>query len=867
MSHVDLAATLHNKGFTMATPFFLSCACHAKALEEFPGSTDVPKDDSLKLLQNAIGKRNRWFISGSGQQSSAEFLTYLLNLLRLESELLNSLALKPLDDVVQMSLDYISKECDHVNNRISSNPDKFDNPIDDFFYNSIEISHKCNNCGLSQFKRHESCLVLEALDRSFTDKEQRSQVTTEDLLDLFLFRRGATIEALIDSFDLCQTCYYANGVEEMKMHQVAKEVVIIYDRINSDVTTNNLSILSPVDVISLGQKTLNHWNVTEKMSLHHLLGDQDEACYRWRKGAVYHYGPSYNNGHYVAAAIRTDLQDSSTMLLFNDSNVDDDYKVMSLLHDKSSSLIDKYGTAVIALYSNCEPKPLISPREAKRREQKRKWKNTKYVKQKKKKLVKESVPLQHYAHISLNPSPSQQLASLLNQPLRLPTLNRWNAASPKKDKRKGKAKHKERRFTFDCTHDDYENSPHDMYNFTDFHRFPETAVMLHHFNAGRYTFHNLRDDLSDKNIRIKIANEIKEEFVSNQAKESIISDFDMRINGGVNKLPTLISCGCCGIREFIRGKEKEHSRERGGVRYKMTKVRDLSLLRYTDDDQKVLENQMCSGLLSIPINDSGEIKAVLPEHAISYFYDKKNNKYYHMHREFVTLDNDGVPEVTLCLDCHCSIFPEKTSKTSKNKAKKPKLSLAAGYDFGDYNRLGLTAPNKFEVCILSKVRHFITVIKVKDNMGQRRDFTQQVLKGHSVVFDHDAPVVTSNVIEGFGSIKKCFRLQLICENGKKDYLVDKLWGSSVILGRPFVIRQWLLILKRINILYQHDDIPDISTINQLTDEANTYVIENIILSHDEKDIHNELVEGDDIAQVRTERVQSKNDSKEESSFE
>ena len=138
-------------------------------------------------------------------------------------------------------------------------------------------------------------------------------------------------------------------------------------------------------------------------------------------------------------------------------------------------------------------------------------------------------------------------------------------------------------------------------------------------------------------------------------------------------------------------------------------------------------------------------------------------------------------------------------------------------------------------------------------MGQRRDYTQQVLKGHAITFDHDAPVVTSTVLEGFDSIKKSFRLQLICEDGKRDHLVEKIFKSSVILGRPFVLRQWLLVLKRINVLYQHDDVPDIQSMTTLTEKANSHLIENIIISTSEKDVANELRESDDIAQVRSER--------------
>ena len=66
--------------------------------------------------------------------------------------------------------------------------------------------------------------------------------------------------------------------------------------------------------------------------------------------------------------------------------------------------------------------------------------------------------------------------------------------------------------------------------------------------------------------------------------------------------------------------------------------------------------------------------------------------------------------------------------------------------------------------------------------------------------------------------------------------------------------QWLCVLKRINMLYQHDDIPSIGVVESLTADANSFAIDNMIVSHDEKDLVNELREGDDVAEIRTKIV-------------
>ena len=846
-SNIETAISIHDKGFPMALPYFISCAKSTNTLQNFPGNKGTKKEAMLSFM-SAVAKRNDLFSIESGQQSSAEFLHFILNLLRMETILLTSLSMFSTRELSSMTIETFHIEFDKIFDTIAMTSDKLDSPIDEYFYNKIEYSHKCNTCGNCQFKSHSSLFMFESSHRYFTNKNKRSQVSTNSLLNLFFKGNETNINGIVRSSQTCRQCHNREGTEELKVIKLAKEVLIIYDRIDLDSSTNNLSILSPTEVTFLANKSQSHWIIDENISFHHSLSPNDLSTKtRSFKSAIYHKGPTFNSGHYINISIKN-TSSWATPFLFNDDIVQEKKPLVSIFFDKNSTFVDDYGNAVIALYTSEQRRPCLE-RQYKRIQSKRKYKvQKKCPQQLLAKTGKKSVlSVLHETLLTM-------VTTSLQPPLRkrkIP-LEDNNVGKP----RKKKMKTEEVRFSFDCTHEDIEKRPNNYYTFKDFHRHPETAVMLHHFNSGRYDYHNLRDNLKDESIREKIISEIKEEFVSSTAKESIISNFDMQINGGVNNIPSLISCGCCGIREFMRGMDKTNSRERGGIRYKVKKVRTLNLLKYSEKDDKSLREKIDRGSLMIPIDNSDSLKEINPEYAISYFYDNGTNTNYHLHREFVTFDSNGEPFVTLCLDCSNSLFPKESSQTSKNTPKKPKLSIAAGYDFGDFNRLGLTEPNKFEVCILSKVRRFITIIKIQDNMGQRRDYTQQTLKGHAIIFDHDAPVVTSNVIDGFKSIDKSFRLQLICDDNKRDILVEKIMGSSVLLGRPFVIRQWLLILKRINILYQHDDIPHISTINELTQEANAYVLQNIIATHDEQDILNELKEGDDVAQVRSKTFSS-----------
>ena len=843
----QIAHVLQEQGFALVTPYFLSCGLLAKASN---CNTSLcwtkNKPDILSSLLSIVGYRNAQFAMNSGQQSSAEFLLYLLHLLRIESELLHRTSFKSNDEILKYTLQSIENDYNKIDHHLSINHDKLETPIDEYFYNRIDIYHKCSKCEKSQFKCFQSQFAFECSHRYFINKQNMTQVCTSDLLDLYFHGDEVNVNARIPSFDACRKCGHNHGIQEMRLSTVAKEVLIIYDRI--DVNIDAL-IPSPRDVTSIVQKRLVHWKIEDDVKFNNDVEINAKGHNtRLRRGAIFHNGQSYEEGHYITVSLKTYDASSPKLVLFNDLDVCYNSNFESLFLSKESHLIEAYGTAVVALYSNDVILSTIK-KKIKRRQQ---IKRCKDFKRKRQRLEVPSLT------DSVLNTKCQGLGIILQNCSQTPQKN----ASLKNS-----TTHDERKIDFDCTHRDYEDDANTEYSFKNFHSHPETAVLLHHFNAGRYDYHNLKDDLSSATTRERITNEIQEQFVSNQDKENIIRNFDIEINGGVNNFPSLLTCGCCGIREFIRGSNKIYSRERGGVRYKMIEVRKLTLLQYKMKDVNLLKDQKNRGRILIPINESGENKSILPEEAISYFHDERDDKYYHLHREFVSFNDKQVPQTPLCLNCLSSIFPEDTQQTKQNKPMIPTLSLAAGFDFGDYNRLGLTEPNRFEQCILSKVRRFITILKIKDNRGQRRDYTQQTLKGHAITFDHDAPVVTSTVIDGFHSTKSSFRLQLICENGKKDHLIEKIMGSSIILGRPFVLRQWLLILKRINILYSHDDVPCIQTIKTLTMTANKNLLDNMIISHDDNDVIKEVREGDDVAQVRSERfnAQTCEDCKEDSS--
>ena len=334
----------------MALPYFISCASSTNTLQNFAGNIGS-KENALKLFMGAVAERNGLFHINSGQQSSAEFLCFILQLLRLETLLIASLSMFTQRQLSTMCLDTIKNEFRTILDKISKTDDKLNNPIDDFFYSKLEYSHKCNTCGNSHLKRQSSCFSFESSHRYFTKKDKRSQVTTENLLNLFFRGDDTNMMGIEESNDICHHCNCQKGTEELKVLELAKEIIIIYDRIDSAESTDNLSILSPTEITSLGRKSQCHWKIDEKINFYHVLSNNDSTATRWFKSGIYHSGSTFSFGHYVNISVKN-APSSPELVLIDDSIVHDNKPLYSLLCDENSSLITHYGNAVITLYSS-----------------------------------------------------------------------------------------------------------------------------------------------------------------------------------------------------------------------------------------------------------------------------------------------------------------------------------------------------------------------------------------------------------------------------------------------------------------------------------------------------------------------------------
>ena len=157
-------------------------------------------------------------------------------------------------------------------------------------------------------------------------------------------------------------------------------------------------------------------------------------------------------------------------------------------------------------------------------------------------------------------------------------------------------------------------------------------------------------------------------------------------------------------------------------------------------------------------------------------------KLFHLHPELV--DGEGqLASTKLCPMCSKAL----------RKDTLPKNCIASGVDFGICERIKeLTKPNAAEQSIIARYRIFEEVVKIRPNAGSRTgNYTHYMIQGHSVIFSHDAS--ERNMEEAIYLIGQD-RSQFVGPQGKMDWLIAKTKGSNTVLGRAFVIIQWLLLL-------------------------------------------------------------------------
>jgi hypothetical protein len=132
-----------------------------------------------------------------------------------------------------------------------------------------------------------------------------------------------------------------------------------------------------------------------------------------------------------------------------------------------------------------------------------------------------------------------------------------------------------------------------------------------------------------------------------------------------------------------------------------------------------------------------------------------------------------------------------------------------------------------------------------------------MMQGHSVIFSHDASKrYTEEAIYLIGQdqLQSSFSSMFVGPKGKMDWLIAKTKRSNTVLGRAFVIIQWLLLLQETSPHYSSipEEISDPSKRQEMDDfmhQANKHIIEVAQRVTREVDIEAEDGLGADIAET------------------
>ena len=380
----------------------------------------------------------------------------------------------------------------------------------------------------------------------------------------------------------------------------------------------------------------------------------------------------------------------------------------------------------------------------------------------------------------------------------------------------------------------------------------EQAVGLLYANTGKDRFQGT-DNLTDEVARKQLIEEINSEIPSPEDNDNLVKRFVEAQSYAMK----LLSCGGCGFRNMETTIDGT---------YKLCKLIHLpifmELTKIEVEKFVAIKNQPA---VQVYIDDKGKMDFVEPWRAYSVYihndgYDSL--KYYHLHPEMIQEDDDGDKATYLCPTC-VSALSHRTGK----EPQKPPLSLANGIDFGSWHRLNyLTEPNIIERHVLARVRHYETRIKVQHS-GLREQNLSKHLRGHVILFGHDAPVVATELLN---TAKKFAQtLQIICvgPEGTTDALLQHALGTSTLRARAYVIHQWLAVSQRLNMLFRADEeLLTIEKFEEYAHELNDEIQQQAKHFHDHSLLTKEAAIGSDISKVPETENEQENDDEKESSF-
>ena len=204
-------------------------------------------------------------------------------------------------------------------------------------------------------------------------------------------------------------------------------------------------------------------------------------------------------------------------------------------------------------------------------------------------------------------------------------------------------------------------------------------------------------------------------------------------------------------------------------------------------------------------------------------------------------------------------------KCKKKGSKPPQNSIAAGLDLGDYRRIDLVEPSLSELCLIARVRNYLSCVKVLDNKkdGSLTNYTVSRIRGHAIAFRHTAPIIASLALllnqiprkEGVSTtvaevLTDSLIVHLLGSKGKDDEIARM--DEKELSARPFVVHQWLSVLQKTHAGYKDDpELPPFRDFVQQIQKCNEALFENAEHISNKDVVNAEKALGDDVSHVRT----------------
>jgi hypothetical protein len=106
------------------------------------------------------------------------------------------------------------------------------------------------------------------------------------------------------------------------------------------------------------------------------------------------------------------------------------------------------------------------------------------------------------------------------------------------------------------------------------------------------------------------------------------------------------------------------------------------------------------------------------------------------------------------------------------------------------------------------------VVKIKPDAGSNTNFTLNQLQLHVILFKHDAQKVVHDCLNA-EHVEGVVRLLFVCNRGEVDQLMIDTLRAHTLLGRSFVVYQWLALLEATHVAYRDAPQPSLPPFEQM----------------------------------------------------